>query len=88
MCVVAEVNRIINQFITIFGQLGVAAKALIIGLSLLVGIITAIYFLKKDRSGSEEGKAGLTRVGTAILVAAGASFMFNALSVYFMSVFN
>lgn len=84
----AELQNIVNSFINIFGQLGNMAKMLIIALALLVGIITAVHFLKKDRSGSEEGKAGLQRVGTAILIAAGASFAFTALATYFQSVFG
>lgn len=73
-----DLQRIGNQLNGVFGQVTGIVRAVIIGFSLLVGTFYAIYFLKKDRSGSEEGKSGLMRVATAIFIAVAISLVLSA----------
>ncbi|MDR3241724.1 MAG: hypothetical protein LBT37_06090 [Lactobacillaceae bacterium] len=82
----AKLDSVKDLIINALTQLGGIATAIIVGLALLVGIITGVYFLKKDQRGSEEGKGGLMRVGTTIIVAVGASVIFSAFAAFVTSV--
>ncbi|WP_419154751.1 hypothetical protein [Weissella minor] len=73
-----DLQRIGNSIVKMMNQLSIIVRAVIIGISLLVGTIAGIYFLKKDRSGAEEGKGMLMRVAQAILVAVVAWMAFSA----------
>lgn len=83
-----DLQRIGKQLVGVFNSLTTIVRAIIIGLALLVGTIAAIYFLKKDRSGSEEGKASLVRVATAIFVAVVIAMIFSAFSGWLASTFR
>lgn len=56
------VNQIISGINTARGW----AMAIVLALILLVGVISAVHFLRKDRQGDEEGKASLMKVFKAL----------------------
>ena len=81
-----KLNSVKEQLVNMFTQLGGIATAVILGFAGLVAVIASVYFFKKDRSGSEEGKGALMRVGTAIIVAVGAFVGVSAFSAFVASV--
>ena len=83
-----KLHSMAESVVNFFHSLSTINVVIIIGLGALYAGIAGYNFLKKDRSGAEEGKDQLKRVAIALAIAIGSWVGIQALATWLQSLLN